>query len=304
MPKKILMMSIHYPLTMARYFENAFRADPDVELKTCGWYTRNWIPWMGGMLLPDKYINKPDVIMGGQEMIGREALYPQVENVLGDWKPDMVLTLDAGIRWAVKPKVDCPVVHVATDPHALNYDKPRGYSDIFFNMQKSYSVEGDIYLPYAYDDTWCYPEPQEKIYDVALIGMPYGQRVSLVNRIRNAGYTVAFENGAIFDEYRTINNQAKIGLNWSSLDDLNCRVFEIMGMGLIPVINRVTDLPLHFEEGQHYFGFSSEDEAMTKIREALNPDVVLTMPNKAHIEVQDKHTFKHRVKQIMETVWK
>jgi hypothetical protein len=288
---------------MARYFENAFRADPDVELKTCGWYTRNWIPWMGGMLLPDKYINKPDVIMGGQEMIGREALYPQVENVLGDWKPDMVLTLDAGIRWAVKPKVDCPVVHVATDPHALNYDKPRGYSDFFFNMQKSYSVEGDIYLPYAYDDTWLYPcdLPDGFKYDVSLIGMPYGQRVSLVNRLRGMGLRVAFENGAIFDEYRTILNESIIGLNWSSLDDLNCRVFEIMGVGRIPVINRVTDLPLHFEEGKHYFGFSSEDEAVSQVQHALSLE---RYRYDGHELVKEKHTFKHRVKQIMETVWK
>jgi hypothetical protein len=258
---------------------------------------------MGGMLLPDKYINKPDVIMGGQEMIGREALYPQVENVLGDWKPDMVLTVDAGLRWAVKPKVDCPVVHVATDPHALNYDKPRGYSDIFFNMQKSYSVGGDIYLPYAYDDTWCYPEQQEKIYDVALIGMPYPQRVSLVNRLRGMGLKVAFENGSVFDEYRAINNMSRIGLNWSSLDDLNCRVFEIMGMDIVPVINRVTDLPLHFVEGSHYFGFSDEHEAISKVKLALElyNNWETSVPHKL---VQEKHTFKHRVKQIMETVWK
>ena len=305
-PKKILMMSIHYPLTMARYFENAFRADPDVELKTCGWYTDNWIPWQGGMDLDKKYSNKPDIVMGGRDMIGREALYPQVERELGDWKPDMVLTVDAGIRWAIKPKVACPVVHVATDPHALNYDKPRDYSDIFFNMQKVYSKEGDIYLPCAYDDTWCYPEQQEKIYDVALIGMPYGQRVSLVNRLRAMGLKVAFENRAIFDEYRTLNNQAKIGLNWSSLDDLNCRVFEIMGMNLIPVINHVTDLEEHFNEDRHYFKFSNENEAVSTIQHILNAGYNdgRYRADCATGLVHELHTFKHRVKQIMETVWK
>lgn len=300
-PKKILMLSIHYPLTMARYFENAFRARGDVELRTAGWYTSNWIPWQGGMNLDHKYANKPDHVLGGSDMIGREVIYQQVKTLMGDWTPDMVLTVDAGIRWVNKPPVDCPVVHVATDPHALNYDKPRGYSDFFFNMQKVYSKEGDIYLPYAYDDTWCYPEPQEKIYDVALIGMPYPQRVSLVERLRKMGIKVAFENHAVFDEYRTLNNKAKIGLNWSSLDDLNCRVFEIMGMGLIPVINRVTDLPLHFEENKHYLGFSTEDEAVSKIELALQRG---TLGDYALQQVRQYHTFKHRVNQIMETVWK
>jgi hypothetical protein len=74
-----------------------------------------------------------------------------------------------------------------------------------------------------------------------------------------------------------------------------------MGMGLIPVINRVTDLPLHFDEGTHYHGFSDENEAVEKIKWALEHDF-----DAKYVEsiAKKRHTFKHRVKQIMETVWK
>jgi spore maturation protein CgeB len=79
-----------------------------------------------------------------------------------------------------------------------------------------------------------------------------------------------------------------------------------MGMGLMPVINRVTDLPLHFEEGKHYLGFSSEDDAVAKVMAALQRDEFSfsEMEKEAHELVKKYHTFKHRVKQIMETVWK
>ena len=73
-------------------------------------------------------------------------------------------------------------------------------------------------------------------------------------------------SGGTFDEYREMNNRAKIGLNWSSMDDLNARVFELMAMKLCPVINRVSDLArLGFRDGQHYSGFSDVNEAVEKV---------------------------------------
>lgn len=301
--KKILCLSIHYPLTMARYFENNFRAREDVEFVTVGPYTGANIPWMGGMTLDAKYANQPDIILPFAPNVG-EVPFAMVRGVR-DVKWDMVLTIDAGIRWKDRPNVDCPVVHIATDPHVINYDKPRAYSDFFFNMQKCYSKENDIYLPYAYDDTWCYPEPEvAKTHDCSLIGMPYQERVVWVNKLRENGYTVLFENGPIFDQYRSISAKSVIGLNWSSKDDLVCRVFEIMGMGLVPVINRVPDLSEHFVENFHYLGFSSLDEAIEKVRWAENfPLDAKIIADHALEIVQERHTFRHRVQQIMDAVF-
>jgi hypothetical protein len=75
------------------------------------------------------------------------------------------------------------VAHVATDPHALNYDRQRQLADFFFNMQTPYMENGDIYLPYAYDPTVHYPVEIDKLYDVCMIGLHYPQRDQLVNHL-------------------------------------------------------------------------------------------------------------------------
>ena len=156
---KILCLSIWYPLSMSRYFEKALRHRDDVDLKTVGVYTGSWIPWMGGMELPEKYAIPPDLALPFNNNIG-QVNYDMVKAMLPpDWIPDIILNIDAGICWKYKPS-EGMVVHVATDPHALNYDHQRSISDKFFNMQKVYSQKGDIWLPYAYSKYDCFPEEE------------------------------------------------------------------------------------------------------------------------------------------------
>ena len=109
-------------------------------------------------------------------------------------------------------------------------------------MQKVYSKPGDIYLPYAYDSTVHYEEENtEKIYDVCAVGLEYGHRVQLMDELRRRGLRCHISTGPIFDEYRKIYSQSHIGINWSSLNDLNARAFETPMMS-IPVMNMVTDM--------------------------------------------------------------
>ena len=80
---KVLCLSIWYPLTMSRYFEKALRHRDDVELLTCGPYTGSWIPWLGGMSLPEKYAIAPDIPLSVSPSIGQvnydmvKAMLPQ-----------------------------------------------------------------------------------------------------------------------------------------------------------------------------------------------------------------------------------
>lgn len=250
---KVLMLYIAYPLSMASYFRRALERRDDVDLKIAGIFTGAFIPWMGGMELPQKYVKPIDIPLPFSPNIG-EVNYDLVKTQLGDWKPDIIINVDAGLHWKYKP-MEGLVVTVGTDPHVLNdfYDIPRKYSDLFFNMQLSYSKDADFYLPYAYDPTVHYPNvttirideqgnTTTKDTDAVLIGMPYEHRVQWVEALRAKGVSVLFENGPVFDEYREINNRARIGLNWSSLDDLNARAYELPAMKLAPVMNKVSDL--------------------------------------------------------------
>ena len=274
---KVLLLYIVYPLAMGTYFKRALERRDDVDLKVTGVYTANWIPWKGGMELPMKYALPPDIPLPFNPNIG-EINYELVKAQLGEWIPDIIINVDAGLHWKYKP-ADGLVVTIGTDPHVLNdfYDTPRKYSDLFFNMQKCYSKLADFYLPYAYDPTVHYPiqvlhqdgvefdgtlHDKVKDTDCVLGGMPYENRVKWVEELRKRGCNVLFENGPIMDEYREMNNRARIGLNWSSLDDLNARAFELAAMGLAPVMNVVPDLA---EAGIECATFRTMEEAIEAV---------------------------------------
>jgi hypothetical protein len=293
---KIVFAYLAYPMSMAGWFRRALERRSDVELWTTGPYTGSWIPWNFGMNLPEKYVRPVDFAL---PMSATTPPWSIIEKQL-PWKPDLVLQVDAGFHFADKP--NCLTATVATDPHVLNYYLPRSYSDKFFGMQKCYAKEGDIYLPYAHDPTMIYPDPLVvEDTDCCLIGLHYDNRNEWIRQLRERGHSVIYELGPIFDEYRQLNCRASIGLNWSSLNDVCARVFEIMGMGRTPVINRVPDLEfLGFKENEHYLGFSTMQEAVDKVEWALsNPGQAHLIANSAHAKVVNEDTWDIRVEQIL-----
>jgi hypothetical protein len=299
------MLFIIYPLAMGSYFRRALQRNENIDLKVAGPYTGSWIPWMGGMNLKDKYAVPPDFPLPFPPNVGRVS-YDLVKAQLGEWRPDIVLTVDAGICWHYKPS-DGIVAHVATDPHCLNYDFQRGISDRFFNMQAVYSKPGDIYLPYAFDPTVHYPcdiPNPDDMQDAVLIGMPYAERVQWVNELRRHGVKVIFENGPVFDEYRDLNNHARIGLNWASMNDTNARAFELPAMHLAPVMSRTTDMSRFFEDGVDYFGFDHNVSALPDAVDKVlylknNPDKCREMAEHAFEKVKP-HTYDQRVVEILQ----
>lgn len=301
---KVLLLYIVYPLAMGTYFKKALQHRGDIDLKVVGPYTANWIPWLGGMTVPDKYAIPPDIALPFGPTIG-EINYDLVKVQLENWKPDIIINVDAGIHWKYKP-TEGMVVTIATDPHVLDYDVPRKYSDKFFNMQACYSKEKDIYLPYAYSQYDHYPvridgleEGTWKDKDAVLIGLPYEQRVQWVNALRGKGISVIFENGPIFDEARILYNRGKIGLNWSSMDDLNARMFELPAMKLAPVVNLVPDIGRLFEQGTHYRGFNTMNGAIEEVVWLKEHPAELTaLAERAYRNVQGQH-YDARIAQVL-----
>jgi len=312
---KILLLSIHYPLAMKSYFERAFRRRDDIDLISTGPFTGSHIPWGSGMNLLEKYNKPPELPLPFPPNVGRVSYDFVKAQLPKDWTPDIVLCIDAGINWTSKPQGGI-VATVATDPHCLNYDHQRTISDKFFNMQLCYSQRGDIYLPYAYDPTIHYLmvhtlEGEDDISqklgvanifrdtDAVLIGMPYENRVKWVEALRKHSVSVIFENSPVFDEYRELANRARIGLNWSSMNDLNARFFETPAFGLAPVMNRVPDAHLFLDEGVDYVGFDTLDEAIEGVLYLKNnPDKAKEMAASAYNHIQGQ-TYDARIEQIL-----
>lgn len=296
---KVVISGIHYPLSMMKYFIRAFQRRKDVELFTVGPYTGDFIPWAGGMRIPNKYIESPDVALP-VSYINQRGMNPSFIEAQLPWEPDLWIQIDAG-WWLRKPKATV-VAHIATDPHVLNYDEQRRNCDIFFSMQMSYMKNGDRYLPYAVDPLAHYPIALDKKYDGCLIGLHYENRNSLVNALRNSGYEIYYSIGEIFDEFTLAYNESRVALNWSSLNDLNARTFEALGMSLALLTNRVSDLSNFFVEGEHYLGFDNVEEAKAQFKRLIDdPAMAEEIAFNGYRKVMAAHTYDHRIEQILES---
>jgi len=294
---RVVISYIHYPMALARYIDFALRRREDVELYTVGPYTGAWIPWAGGMQLPMKYAQPPNLPL---PMNGNLPVVPitWVEQQLR-WQPDLWLHVDAG--WYLRGRPNHGFnVFVATDPHVLDYSQQRQLADVFFCMQTPYMQAGDKYLPYAYDPILHAPEEQPRNYDAVLLGLHYEERNRLVSALREQGLNVHYDLGPIFDEARAIYNQAPLALAWSSQQDLCARVFEGAAMGRVVVTNRVPDLSKFFNEDTDLIAFSSVGEAVEKVMYYHErPDELTEMAERGRAAVE-LHTWDDRICQVIE----
>lgn len=293
---KVVLSGIFYPMAILRYFEAALRRRDGIELFAVGPFTGSWIPWNGGMNLPQKYAGAPDVSLP-RNSINAPVPIAFAENKL-PWRPDLWIQIDAGFHLRGKPAHGKNVI-VATDPHVLNYDRQRTFADTFYCMQAHYSKPGDKYLPYAYDPVWHAPEDQPRTHDACLLGLHYEQRNALVGTLRARGLNVYYDLGPCFDEARALYNSAPIGLNWSSLQDLVARVFELLGMGRLAVVNSVPDLSKFFVDGADLAVFHSLDEAVEKVLYYHeHEEEARAIADQGHVTV-GPHTYDARIAQIL-----
>lgn len=301
----VVISGYFYAITAAlEYFVRAFKR-VGCEVYTVGPYAGLMMPWtnkMGitGMQMPERYDFRPDFVIPNLSF-GSTLPISMVENRL-PWKPDLWLDVNAGFYLSGKPKNGIRTTFL-TDPHVLRsyYDGLLHNYEFVFCSQTPYAKHGEIYLPYACDAEWHTPKEEEKLFDVALVGNFYPHRVDLVNRLSNMGYKVFFDLGVGKEDLAKIYNQSRVGLNWSTLKDLNARVFELLGIGCCAVMNRVPDMEL-FDEGIHFLGFDTAEQAIEQIKFALeNPEkakIIAENGRKAIIE--GNHTWDDRARTILE----
>jgi len=290
----VIFSQLFYPMTIGRYFEAALKRRDDINLITVGPYFGNMIPWNNWMALPQKYAIAPTITLP-QGVVTVPISF--IENQLPQ-EPDLWLQIDAGFHLEGRPQNGKNVI-VATDPHVLNYDRQRVFADTFYCMQDCYKKPGDVYLPYAYDPIWHAPEDQERLFDVCLLGLHYQNRNLLVDRLMKSGLKVYYQLGDCFDEARAIYNQAPIGINWSSKDDLTARVFELLGMRRLAVVNNVPDLPKFFRDGKDLVTFTTLEEATEKILHYLANEDQLEAIAKQGYKTVKPHTWDARIDQIL-----
>ena len=293
---------LHYAISACgEYLSRSFKRLGHDVIKIGPFYS-NQMPYgvVGGITVPDSYIDEPNVILPQSNSVPINFVEAQIKKNVDLW-----LDINAGFWLDGRPKTGRKVT-VLTDPHVLRglYDNVVHQYDKVFCMQTPYMRENEFYLPYGFDSEWCAPiiPPLEKEYDVSLVGNVYEERVKLFSRLHSEGKRTYLKVGVAKEDAREIYNQSIIGLNWSSRLDMTARVFEIMANQIVPIINRVPDLDKFFEEGKHYLGFSNEDEAVAKIDMVLaNPDIAKNIARNArNVMLEGKHSWDYRAETIIQ----
>jgi len=303
--KNIVISGHFFAITAAlKYIVEACKRNKELNVITVGSYHGINMPYPNVRIVKKEYDFRPDYAFPPMPIGNSYIPIEMVENRLGI-KPDIWLNVDAGFRFSGKPKNGINI-NFLTDPHTSLrkiYTENKSNYDYIFNPQTPYMENDEIYLPYAADCIYNAPlEGIEKIYDVCIIGNYYQHRVDLINKLRKMGYKCFFELGYTGKDSQLIMNQSKICINWSSLDDLTARVFETLATGIILLTNRVTDINKHFIENEDYFGFSTENEAIEKVKYIIDKYEKLKKigENGRNKIIQNHHFWDDRINTILE----
>jgi len=295
----VVVSAMWYPVTMAMWFTRALARRKDVNLYRVGHFTGTWIPWGGGMHLPIKYMDVPDIIIPPSPS---NSVKP---DFLKGKLPEIDLWIEADAGWHFSSRPPCKVhALIKTDPHVLSeqYKSIENRVDISFGMQRAYLQPNDYYLPYAYDPTVHYPMYIEKEYDACLIGLMYDHRNRLIQLLKEQGLNVYYDLGKVFDEYRVLYNKSKVALSWSSLNDTPARCFEGMAMGLPLVCNITPEMRELFEPEIDFLSFSTASEGRDRVIELLNDNLFASQIAKSGYDKVKPHTWDSRVETILSVV--
>lgn len=107
---------------------------------------------------------------------------------------------------------------------------------------------------------------------------------------------------------RLVFSSAAIVLNtlhYAEIESVNCRFFEIAGCGGFQLVSEKDEVARHFEVGTEVETFRDKDELIAKIEHYLQEplkrkDMALRAMKRAHAE----HTYKHRLQQLLDDVFK
>jgi hypothetical protein len=252
---KILVACIHYPVASGRYAVAALRRMGH-DVRSIGPNTGNQI-W--GIEVDPKYTWIADL--------------PEKA-----WEPDLVIVMDSEL--GIERVGDMPWVCYGVDNHVRDYHLLDGVVDHFFLAHghgARMGTDNVTWLPCGYDPELCTPGPawNERPDDLALIGVQYPQRASLLYALLSAGLPLRAQYGlALFEAYRQAYQNAKISVVASAHNDVAMRVWETAAMGCLVLKDaNPDDDALDLEDGKNCLIYHTQEQAVDKVRWALShPD--------------------------------
>lgn len=230
---------------------------------------------------------------------------------------DLFLAVDpwfGGLAYLAE--LDCPTAAIQIDVHRGfrgRADFARFFDHVFIaqrNYVSDFASAGHPsahWLPLAGDPSVHYVPNLQRDIDVGFVGKldaPGTDRHKFLSQV--LGRFSTNEIGRFYTpaEMGATYSRSRIVLNKSIGGDVNMRFFEAMAAGALLVTDRIGNgLNQLAEEGTHYVGYDTADEAVAQIEHYLANDARRERIAQAgQLLVQQHHTYDIRLEQILRVV--
>jgi glycosyltransferase involved in cell wall biosynthesis len=229
-------------------------------------------------------------------------------------------------EWHI-PKDGGKTIYVVSDAHIDNgyrYKKAREFDYVFFNqvrfMQEynpalALQNQKVSWLPHAFEPQ-AYPNITTiKKYDVCFVGHIQADqpnyngisRVMALDRLFKefpefyfGSRHPAYPGKNMFEDAARRFSESKIVFNISIKDDINMRVFEVMGTGSFLLTNWLPTLGELFEDGKDLVTYKTYDEMVEKARYYIDHEEEREkIAQNGYNKVIQSHTYKNRIDKIL-----
>ena len=139
----------------------------------------------------------------------------------------------------------------------------------------------------------------QKKYDIGFVGsearkFPRGKLIDIIR----ASYPDSYLGGADFRKIGEIYSSSKIGFNYSILNDINMRTFEVMSCGSLLLTNYIKDNGFNelFEDRKNVVVYKNKRDLLDLIEYYLkNESQREKIACNGYDLAVSKHTYRHRV---------
>jgi len=178
------------------------------------------------------------------------------------------------------------------------FDKVYTFDKCSLEMYKQLGVRDVDWLPLACDPETHMPMDMPKEINISMVGHMFPNRQQLYEKLNKSFDKILFTTD--YQRYPEIVAKSKINLNLGiGPTGIQMRVFELLSMKSFVISNDISDGKL-FEDKKHLV-YYTDDTICDLISHYLqNEDECMQIANEGHKEVLDKHTYRHKVRKIIE----
>jgi GT2 family glycosyltransferase/tetratricopeptide (TPR) repeat protein len=245
------------------------------------------------------------------ELAQVDQFHPSQLAEIGRSGYDLYLFVDDGLDYLL-PRDLRPQAYWAIDTH-MDFERERSRAagaDFVFAAQKNGAEQLTKslcrpveWLPLACDPTIHARQEVALSFNLCFVGNLIGsERIRLLQLLQSEILGVHVGRH-YFEDMAAVYSASRLAFNRSVVDDINMRVFEVLCSGSLLVTNDLSENGQEelFQNGKHLVTYNGDRELLDTVRFYLkNHSTREEIAAAGQKEVVEKHTYRHRMKRILE----